>query len=332
MTSRPDLATKQAAIALACRAPSVHNSQPWQWRTTEHTIQLLADPSRRLGQVDPDGRDLVISCGTALHHLRIALAAAGWASWVHRLPDPRHPGHIASVDMAPMTPSDEDVKLAAAITRRRSERRLLSRWSVSTPFLDRLATAAQENGGLLADASEPGVRSRLLDAAVEAAARQNGSPAYRAELIEWSGRGRLADDGVPAGNVPAGPAANRALRAFPAAEVVEGDPAVDADDADQLLVLATTSDDVRSQLLAGESLSAVLLTGTAMGLATCPITQPLEVETTRRMVRDELLGGCWIPQVLIRVGWLPASLDPLPETPRRRLDQVLSRWPAEAAR
>ena len=28
----PDAATLEAALALAVRAPSVHNSQPWRWR------------------------------------------------------------------------------------------------------------------------------------------------------------------------------------------------------------------------------------------------------------------------------------------------------------
>jgi nitroreductase len=328
MTGRPDQATLRAAIALACRAPSVHNSQPWTWRTTERTVQLFADRSRQLGQVDPRGRDLTMSCGAALHHLQVGLAASGWATRVHRVPDPRRVEHLASIEMAPMTPTDEDFTLAAAIMRRRSERRRLSPWPVPAQLLERLATAAQESGSLLAAATDPGVRSRLVIAAVEAAAQQNGSPGYRAELVEWSGRGRLADDGVPAANVPAGGVAEP-LRAFAAGEAIDADP---ADAADGLVVVATTSDDRRSQLLAGEALSAVLLTGTALGLATCPLTQALEVEETRRMIRDELLGGSWTPQVLVRVGWLPVSLDPLPETPRRRLDEVLSTCSAEAGR
>jgi nitroreductase len=332
MTSRPDQATVHAAIALACRAPSVHNSQPWLWRTTEHTVQLFADPSRRLGQTDPHGRDLVMSCGAALHHLQVAFAASGWATRVHRVPDPRHADHLASVETAPMNPTDADLKLTAAITSRRSERRRLSSWAVPSQVLQRLADAAQASGGLLAAATEPDVRNRLVAAAVEAAARQNGVAAYRTELIEWSGRGRLSDDGVPAANVPAPTLAERTLRAFATGEAAAADPGADVVSGDELLVLATTSDDLRSQLLAGEALSAVLLTGTALGLATCPLTQPLEVEETRRMIRDELLGGTWTPQVLVRVGWLPLSLEPLPETPRRRLDDVLRSWSAEAVR
>ena len=114
------------------------------------------------------------------------------------------------------------------------------------------------------------------------------------------------------------------MREFPAGQAVDGDLEADRETAGELMVLASTSDDLRSQLLTGEALSAVLLTAASIGLASCPLTQPLEVVKTRAFIQDELLGGTWTPQVLVRVGWLPLSLPPLPETPRRRFDDVLT--------
>ena len=73
---------------MATRAPSIHNSQPWLWRMGPHGLELHADPTRRLPRTDPVGRDQVISCGAALHHLLVALAANGQGARVHRLPDP----------------------------------------------------------------------------------------------------------------------------------------------------------------------------------------------------------------------------------------------------
>jgi len=77
----------EAAAEAALRAPSVFNTQPWRWRVTGDALELSADPDRRLAVTDPDGRLLLISCGTALHHARTALAAAGWSATVERLPD-----------------------------------------------------------------------------------------------------------------------------------------------------------------------------------------------------------------------------------------------------
>ena len=34
-------------IATAARAPSVHNTQPWRFKVSRYTIELLADPRRK---------------------------------------------------------------------------------------------------------------------------------------------------------------------------------------------------------------------------------------------------------------------------------------------
>ena len=48
-------------------------------------------------------------------------------------------------------------------------------------------------------------------------------------------------------------------------------------------------------LRTGEALSAVLLHATDLGLASCPLSQPLEVSAVRDALRTELLGGSWLP-------------------------------------
>src|SRR5271165_1434657 len=50
-------------VAIAARAPSVHNTQPWKFRVTGDVIELRADPDRILPQIDPVGRELIVSCG-----------------------------------------------------------------------------------------------------------------------------------------------------------------------------------------------------------------------------------------------------------------------------
>ncbi|MGH3769581.1 MAG: PEP/pyruvate-binding domain-containing protein [Pseudonocardiaceae bacterium] len=58
---------------------------------------------------------------------------------------------------------------------------------------------------------------------------------------------------------------------------------------------AGMTDDRISQLRAGEALSAVLLTATELQLAICPLTQPLEIGTTRAVLRDRVLDGARVP-------------------------------------
>ena len=76
----------------------------------------------------------------------------------------------------------------------------------------------------------------------------------------------------------------------------------------------------------GEATSLVLLSATALGLASCPITEPLEITETRDAVQIEVFGISGFPQMLLRVGWAPVNADPLPATPRRPLKRSLNTW------
>ena len=78
MTTTPNAAVIQDAVRLACRAPSMHNSQPWRWVAEGSTLHLFADLTRVMTAADPEGREIYLSCGAALDHLSVAMAAAGW--------------------------------------------------------------------------------------------------------------------------------------------------------------------------------------------------------------------------------------------------------------
>ena len=78
----------KGAVELAVRAPSLHNSQPWRWVADGGVLELFADPTRIGHSTDSTGREVLISCGAVLDHLRVAMAAAGWEASVERLPNP----------------------------------------------------------------------------------------------------------------------------------------------------------------------------------------------------------------------------------------------------
>ena len=92
-----------------------------------------------------------------------------------------------------------------------------------------------------------------------------------------------------------------------------------------ILALGTATDDAVARLRAGEATGVVLLTATALGLSSCPLTEPLEIDDTRDMVRSMVLDGDGFPQMLMRIGWAPLNADPLPATPRRPLSEVVQR-------
>jgi hypothetical protein len=69
----------------------------------------------------------------------------------------------------------------------------------------------------------------------------------------------------------------------------------------------------------------VLLTATAAGRASCPITGPLEIPDIRAAVGEDVFGSEGHAQMLLRIGWAPVNADPLPSTPRRPLGEVVTR-------
>ncbi len=78
-------------MGLACRAPSLHNSQPWRWVLQARILQLFSDPTRIGRFTDSTEREVLISCGAALGHLRVVMAAVGWQTNIDRFPNPRTP-------------------------------------------------------------------------------------------------------------------------------------------------------------------------------------------------------------------------------------------------
>ena len=151
----PSQTTIATALSAAGRAPSVANSQPWLWRLTRGGLELFADRSRRLVLSDPDARSLLISCGATLHHMKVAMAAEGWASHVERLPDDRDPSLLAAVRFALRRPTEYELMLASAIAHRTSDRRPMSSWPVAPDQILKLISAAATNGAFLQPLDNP---------------------------------------------------------------------------------------------------------------------------------------------------------------------------------
>jgi nitroreductase len=273
----PDLATVRTALSLATRAPSVHNVQPWQWRVGIESLHLYANPALHLVHTDPDGRDLMVSCGATLNHCVVALTALGWQSKVRRFPNPTEPLHLASIEVQQHVPSEVDVSLAAAIPRRRTDRRYFSEWPVSHGDISLMGARAARMGVAMRRV-EPSAKLRA--ALAQAVWQHVADREYLDELTVWSGR-YASSAGVPARSVPdshpRSPIPGRLFAGAALAQPVEASP---DHDHGVLLALGTNDDDDLARLRAGEATSLVLLTATALGLASSPVTEPLEIGET----------------------------------------------------
>ncbi|MCE3553145.1 nitroreductase family protein [Pseudonocardia sp. RS11V-5] len=324
MSPQLDAAVLERAVRLALRAPSVHNTQPWRWRLRQRQVELHADLARHLPGTDPNRRDLVISCGAALHHLRVAAAGLGAAVEIERVPAPENARHLATIRLVDGPPDRSAAALYGQIGRRHTDRRRYSSEPVAPERLDALVARARGFGVLALPVTDPAVLQRMNEVLHLAAREQRHEPGYLAELLMWTHRYADARDGVPPMAVPArsGQWDQPHLQRFPSGTLAPGRNL--GADGGTLLLLATPQDDTAARLAAGEATSAVLLSATRAGLATEPLSQAVEVPVARKRLRTAL-GLPDEPQLVIRLGLPLPDAAPLAPTPRRPLASVLLR-------
>jgi len=316
-----------ACLTAAAAAPSIHNTQPWRFEVRGAVIDVLADLDRRLSVVDPDGRQLLMSVGAAVLNLRVAMLAHGRLPTARLLPDSRRPDVVARLVQGPPVAPDHTVRtLAAAITKRRTNRLPFQSAAIPTPILSDLVDAASAEGARLTVLG-PAARNAVFGLTMMAEERLRERSSYRDELAAWLGGPPGRRDGLPRWALgPRDRDGRLPLRDFALAA-----PDLDLGSAaferhPRVVVLATRGDTPYHWIRAGQALERVLLTATARGLSATPMNQALEVPRLRRFVADEYNG--WHAQAILRIGYGGA----VPPTPRRGLDELLVPAVVAAAR
>lgn len=313
----------KAAVQLACRAPSLHNSQPWRWVSEGAELRLYLDGNRILYSTDKSGREALISCGAMLDHLRIAMAAAGWTANVDRFPDPKNRDYLASINFSPRSPvTDGHRRRADAILRRRTDRLPFAaprNWEYLEPVLRDAADADTVHLDVIADELRP----ELARATQLTESLRLYDVSYHTELNWWTGHFENSD-GIPSSSLVSKAENDRVGvgRPFPVGHHSERRAGFGRDQA-TVLVLSTDEDTRDDAFRCGEALSAVLLECTLAGLATCTLTHLTELRCSRNLI-GTLTGRTAMQQVLVRVGEAPVPIEAPPMTPRRPLRDVLT--------
>jgi nitroreductase len=325
MTTRSAAGVLAEVARAAGLAPSVHNTQPWRWRVHPDRLELYADRSRQLRAADPDGRLLAISCGAALHHARVALAAAGWQPEVERLPEPADPDQIARIRPGRhVGVTGEAMRRYQAAEIRRTDRRPLSGDPVPAAALAAVRAAVEAEHSYL-HLLRPEQVSELATAASRADTLTATDPQTRAELAYWVGGPHPAGTGLPDTAIPIQPPRTAVpVRDFgqPGTLPVDG-PGPDrggvgggrGDAAATYAVIFSDEDQPVSWLAAGEALSAAWLSATEHGVAVLPFSAPVETPATRVVLR-RVLAGIGHPHLVLRLGVADPDHPGPPHTPR----------------
>ncbi len=317
-----DIEVIKKAILLACRAPSLHNSQPWRWLVGGGGVDLFSDQSRTLPSTDSSGRETVISCGAVIGHFRVAMAAAGWNSNVDRFPNPNMLDHLATVDFSPahyVTAAERN--RADAIMLRRTDRLPFGAPADWDSF-ERVLFSAFDRTTARLDVLPDEARPDLAEASRLTESLRRYDQYYHDELRWWTQSFSLFE-GVPHSALVSEEENARVEvnRQFPAGGHSDRRPDLPADQA-KVLVLSTPDNTRGDALNCGEALSTVLLECTMAGLATCTLSHITELAESRDII-ENLIGDAGFPQLLIRVGQAPALGETPPPTPRRPLTEVM---------
>jgi hypothetical protein len=296
---RPRTEILIAAAAAAGHAPSILNTQPWRWRVHPGRLELFADRARQLRVTDPQGRLLMSSCGAALHHARIALAAAGWSARVARLPDASQPDLLARLTVTDrITVSEVANRLAQAIHVRHTDRRPVSDRPLPAASLEAIASAARAESGL--HVFSPDQVVELAVAARRAAEVKAADPLIAAELAYWTGAAVPVDTGLPTGvlpdHLPQTMVPGRDFGRTGTLPIGSGH-----DRAAVYALLFGEADEPANWLHSGEALSAAWLTATTLGVSLVPLSDAVEVVHTRQTLR-RLIAGLGHPQLVLRLG------------------------------
>jgi hypothetical protein len=311
-------------VNFAVRAPSSHNTQPWLFRIQGHELDLFADLRRSLPIVDPLNRELIISCGAALHHLRIAARYFGHDCRVESFPEAEYPDLLARFSLG--SPCEADalhILLCNAISKRSTNRFPFLEDPIPETVLDVLVQTAEHEGAWLHLFQDEKPRFEIADIVADADRVQWGDKQFRRELAAWlvpnTTRRR---DGIPGYAQGKGNLASEAeaflVRTF---DLGQGRAARDREIAwhsPVLAVLGTEGDSRQDWLKAGQAVSAILLRARVEDVWASFLNQAVEVPSARARL-EALTGTKGAPQILLRMGCGPE----VKSTPRRPLREVL---------
>ena len=307
-------------LETAALAPSVHNAQPWAFRTAPDVVELYADATRRMPVADPDDQELRLGCGAALFNLRLALLVRGVRPDVALFPDPARRHLVAQVRRAGTARATPELSACSTPC------------PAATPTAARSPTPRSPAPSATHCAGPPPTRGRCCTSCRPPCGPRSAGSRSRRTAASWPirrsarscstgpGPGPTGPDGVPAraaGPAPA-PHDRWVVRDFTGGTARERAPGRDVEEEPLLALLIPHVTGPAADVRAGEAMQRVLLTATTEGLAVSFLSHLVEVPEVRDELRT-LVGAARPPVAVLRIGrgW------PTTRTPRRPLADLI---------
>lgn len=310
----------------AVLAPSGHNAQPWLFRLKHDSLEIYLDFKRALSIVDPDNREMIISCGAAIGTLVLAAKYFSYQANVNFAPTAGPSGLLASISLTKShDPTPDDIAIFAAILRRQTNRSPFDDRAISPQLLNECVLAAKSYGVEFVHFIDEDQKSFVAELAELADRKQFSQPWFRTELAMWMrpkhGHGH---DGMSAYRFGLPdfltPIAGFIVRSFNIGRRVASSNRAKIQLASPALgVFASGEDSQHDWLNTGCALGHVLLILTCHGITAAYINQVIETSALRLRLQKYATSLAY-PQILIRFGQAEPSLV---QSVRRSVDDCL---------
>lgn len=312
-------------INYAVLAPSGHNTQPWLFRINDDSIDILADRTRALPVIDPDDKELIISCGAAITNITVAMKYFGINFTLKTYPQDGDFDFLARISInGEYSPAEDDKKLFAAILKRRTNRLPFAEQDIDGQILQKFETIVSEDNctklNLIRDKS---IRDEVIKLIELGDRIQCENKSFCRELAQWVHPNRAnSKDGIPGYAFGLGDLISYAgpffignmnwgdIQAGRDRNLVKGSPVIG--------ILESNEDKDAGWLCAGISLEKLLLKAASEGIAASYLNQPIEVPELRNKLK-EILSLKGYPQLIMRLGY-GKEVKP---TPRRSTEEII---------
>ncbi len=349
--NEPD--ARKWALAHAILAPNSHNRQPWVVDLREpNAIRLHVDRERLLPQTDPWFRQIVVSQGTFLELLLMALAERGVAARVELFPDGEFAARVvddrpvARVSWTPgAAPPPRDPLFAQVLRRRTAKVGYDTARRVDPAHVRALGDAMPAGapphlawGATSDDARLPALRRLCIDSArVEVGTARTALESSRLMRIGPTEIARHRDGIAMMGVMPRVASAlglfDRERAPEPGSSTFEQVMKLFVEHADTAMGFVWITTDApagatrSAEVWAGRAYVRQQLQATALGLQMHPMSQaPQEFpemkphyDALRRLVLGPDAAGARVVQMFSRIGYCADQ----PHTPRRPVSDII---------
>jgi hypothetical protein len=312
-------------VEYAAKAPSGHNTQPWQFILNVNEIHIHPDMKRALPVVDSDNHALYISLGCATENLVIAANKYGFQTEVKISKTDKNEEFIQIKLMSAESVTKDE--LFDFIEIRQSTRNPYTSNNVALADISLLQSSFNFDGISVLTFTTPEEINALEPFIIDGSNLQFENEKFIAELVSWfrfsekeakeKGDGLwTASMGLPKMNRFIG---NIVMKYFVSAksEAKRWKELINASSGFALFV--ADKNDVRHWVTLGRAFQRFGLTATKLNISHAHVNMPCEELKVRKKLIQKLGIGSRHPLLLVRFGYS----EKMPYSKRRNLDDVI---------